>query len=652
MSQTLARLSLVFCAFGLLAQPSESSLTQAAPTVKVVITESPGSVTTGDQIKGSAVITLAGFSKPVNVTVLGGLSERLDKEFADVPRAIVLHSRSNGSYRLSFSSDLDLRAAYKNVAEEVRVSAQAITGGRAITGEDRKPITVLDAKEDLYFAEVFLFGPSGRYTFPLKEPSKVTLNYSVLSQLSNAISGSIKESVRITGPAETSFPTKSRQLNRVESGRRITSPYDFTFPKPGEYRVEYELTIEGGKTLRGREILFVPSPVEVAWISASPGLGADIRATAGVPFNFLMRYRADSVTEDQCAIVETLEFTGPEKVSLSPRRLMEGPGDLNWESLFEVKLVKPGEYTWKAALLPEKGARPQPVTGSVIVTPPASSGGGKTWTRADGVNDVQYLQDLKLGASSVSWTAPDRDGKSATSTLTWTEPPSTLTEGQSVTLKLSFTPWSGPSFEARMFSYAFEGGRNNMLSASANNPARSSLDRTFVFMPSQPGEPQEQATIVLQVNYRAGDFSAVPANRLYRSWIYQRGGAANPGVAAIKDKTATAPGSAQSTGTGAPSAAGAANTASLNRSKVSESVGGLKIGFKDGLLIVTEVTVQTGADIRAGDQILKINGKETSGLTGEQLSALLNDPSSRQNTLLIKRSDGSVVTFVSAKRSG
>ena len=537
MSQTLAKLSLVLCSLGLLAQPCRSSA-QTGPTVKVVISDSPKSVTDGDPIKGSVLITLAGFSKPVNVTVLGGLANNYKGDFADVPRAVVLHSRPNGSYRLSLSGDLDMRATYKSVPDEVCVSAIVNTGGRRLKGDDRKPIDVQDAQEDLRFAGVSLNPAEGRlYTFPLNVPQKVILGYSVFRRGPELISGNVKETVRISGPLDKSFPVRSHRLDRANDGYEIRSVYDFTFTKSGEYRVEYELSIGGGKTLKGREILFVPGLVDLKLVSASPRLDNDMKVTAGVPFDFLVKYVVNNVTENQFDIVESLEFSGPEKVSISPKRRLEGPGDPTWESLYEVKLVKPGSYKWKVVLSPQRGQKLESDIGALTVTSPVSGGGGKVWTRGEGVNDIQYLQDLKLGTNSVSWTALNRDGKSAASTLTWTEPPSTLTEGQAVAMMIGFVPWSGPSFEARIFSYAFEGGRNNILSASANNSTRLTAERTFIFKGPQPGEPQDQATIVLQVNYRAGDFSETPSNRLYRSWIYRKGGVADLGVGGIKDKT-------------------------------------------------------------------------------------------------------------------
>lgn len=643
----------MLCTLGQLALPSHPLPAQTVPSIKVAIAESPEKVTTGDPIKGSVVITLTGFSKPVNVAVGGGLSERFNNGFADVPRVIVLHSRPNGSYRLSLGGDLDMRATYKSLPEEILVRANAVTGGRSFSGEDRRPILVQDAKEDLFFAEVSLSGEMGRYTFPLNQPTKVTLNYSIFSLSAKPISGAAKESVRISGPVEKTYPVRSRQVDRALQGFQIRTPLDFTFSKPGEYRVEYELSIEGGKPLKGREILFVPSPFELTKFTAAPGLGSDPKAPAGTPFNFLVKYQALNVVENQCEVVESLEFTGPESVSISPRRLLEGPGDPTWESLYEVKLVKPGVYKWKAELLPEMGNKLAPLTGSLTVTPPAVGGGGKVWTRGDGINDVENLNNLRLAGNSVSWTAQGRDGKMATSTLSWTEPETTLTEGQSVPLKLSFTQWTGPAFEARVFSYAFEGGRNAILSATANNPARLSGERTFVFKGPQPGEPQDQVSIVLQVNYRSGDFSDAPANRLYRSWTYRRGGAASLGAAGIKDKTlspsVTSPASMPSA---SQPGASSASPGSLNRSKSTEAVGGLKIGIKDGKLIVTEVLAPTGAEIKAGDEILRVNGKDAGGLTFEQIIALLKDPSSSQITLLIRRSDGAAVTYVTGKRSG
>jgi len=165
----------------------------------------------------------------------------------------------------------------------------------------------------------------------------------------------------------------------------------------------------------------------------------------------------------------------------------------------------------------------------------APSATGNVWTRGEGVSDLSRKGVLEVGPTSARWQSADKSGKPVSSTLTWVEPPMTITEGQDVPLRLDVSPWAGPQFCAQFFSWDL----GNASRRVAVNTMFNKLHHAEALRFALRAKSSAAVVIMLSVNNKSASFDNDPERkeRFIRTWTYTKAGAADLGKPSLIEQT-------------------------------------------------------------------------------------------------------------------
>lgn len=626
---------------------------ESAGQVSVSLRLESGEFRAGEPIRGGVEVTLSGFESPQEVLLLASLESEPGKSQTTPYFAVTLTGRSNGVHRASLSGDLGCFADIESPGlHRIRVSATA--GYKS--GSVEASVNMLD---DPSFSRRFRQPALDRRSkfvteYPLNTPVQVHLG----SQLwcrdeTEVFSSDILQSARIVGAANLPLKRINHKIERGNHESDLASTWTLVFPKPGTYRLEFELAGEGFKPLKGHLNILVRGAGQVAhlriWMDSE-------RVALGKAFTLTATYETTELPETKDSKVsETMTITGPEVLKVEKVRTIPLAGTVEVVITYQVTLAKPGAYTWRMAAGTAGQDPPMDRTGSLTVTAPVL-GGSAAWTRGQAALKESNNTALTGGSGTAQWRYRDAWGVEAVSVITWSAPPGSLSDGDEFDVELTASPWKPtgnempkgvPEFNASFFLTAclpVEGPGKRCSVNTRSGPLTSKVRHRF----SSRLAGDKPVTILLAVNPAFKDIT------LSETWTYSRGGAsplakgglAELGEAKISQKSGPSGGpSAKQRGGGSSSAA---KTAQDTLPELNAVLGAFRFGWKDGTPVISELIYPDIAEslgLKKGDPIAELNGRRTSEIPPGEIIRLLGKDGPRPLTIKIRRSDEVLVTI-------
>lgn len=651
----LRRAFIVGSALLVIAPPVFSSPCAGLQTPEKVVVnlrlETP-EVKEGDPVRGTVDVTLSGFASPQEILVTASVADDLGKSSITPSFSVMLMGRTNGVHKISLSGDLGCFADVEAPGSHaVRIFAVA---GYKNASTQRSVMVVDDPAFTRRFRQPALdyrskFVPE----YPLNSPVRIHLANSILCRDgSEARAAEIVQNARIVGASSLPLKAINHKLEKASNEAGFSSTWTVVFPKPGAYRLEFELSAEGFKPLKGHLNILV----------REPGMAADLRiwmdsskVSSGKTFTILASYETTELqSSKEAKFSENLTISGPENLKIEKVRAIPLSGPVEVEISYKVTLVKPGIYTWRMAVAADTQEPAIDRTGSLTVEP-SGKGNAAAWTRGQATLKESSHPSLTGGSGSAQWIFRDPWGVEAVSVITWSSPPASLSDGDEFDVEITATPWKPrgaempkgvPEFNASFFLTAclpVEGPGKRCSVNTRSGPMTSRVRHRFSSRLAG-GKP---VTIMLAVNPAFKDIT------LAETWTYTLGASlpigksslAEVGEAVVKQKV-------DPRGGNSPKLEGkdrdvAEKSAKNALPKLDVVIAGFRFGWKDGLPSIAELIYPDIAEslgLKVGDSIAELNGRRTSEMDPEEIVKILGKDGPRPLTIKIRRGDGILVT--------
>ena len=206
--------------------------------------------------KGTLIVKLADFSKPVDVIVSLTLKDGLN--FLAESSPVVMHARGNGTYKLPLSTTFHLYASVEYAGMSLLYGVARVQGQPPVTCSGIIKILKPSGEVSLVLDSAEFNQSRGR----ARQTLAFALNYFVSVPPNKHLAVETRETITVVGHPEMAIKPETKSLF-VKGSAKAGNTFPMTFKQPGHYVVKYQVTAEGAEPLVGEE--------EIAVDEAAPG---------------------------------------------------------------------------------------------------------------------------------------------------------------------------------------------------------------------------------------------------------------------------------------------------------------------------------------------------------------------------------------------
>ncbi|MHB1460400.1 MAG: hypothetical protein ACYC1M_03860 [Armatimonadota bacterium] len=644
------------------------------PKIAVSVSGVPSEVKQLELLTGAVTITLSGFKNPVDITAGSAVYARDSGGRKMIVRgqSVSLKQRGNGVLKLSLSGDMPVRSASDEGPYELEVYAYIPSSKPIIKAQTVRVFQTTSDIADITLIETTKNHLSVASTENPKQ-HQIIVQYIAINHTRHPVDITLNQQVAVSGPYDYTF-TQDVIKQHIEAGREqlISRTYTGSMDKPGIYTISCKVKCDKAKRLLLR--------IQYERLKSSKARSLRIKNVSvdsstgeiGKPIRLRLRYELTNALPNLWPkVTENVVISGPENLSGSAIRYLDDETN-EGEGIYESKLSKPGSYSWKVSLSSIFSDTKDPVvaTGTFTVTRKAGSASKTVWVSSGGV-DSGERSALQISAGSVVYNdaiGPER--KIYTNRMSWTEPPLTVNEGDTLEFKTSCTQ-NEHAYLAGKFSMSGFGGEIyqsfiSMVTCTNPKDGRDSYNMSLKFIPKDTQKPYIEWCVgespytnsylmrrwtyeKREVTPEAGD---LPKGTLYDVTPVKPAGPKPKSNESGNDKTkGTVPAVKVPTVTKPPSPKSSEKESSIatDHSLFNTILPGAVVAMKEGRWIISSFDdpfMAADFGIAIGDEIVRINGKPVHGISDSQMEEMAKTEPGQSIRIEFKHPNGQIVSVV------
>lgn len=641
------------------------------PKVTVSVSGVPAQVQQMELLTGAVTITLSGLAKPVDIQVASTIFEPVNDGKRVVSRGnqIVLKQRGNGTHKLSLSTDIPVRTTSDKGSYVLDVDVWILYSRPLVNARTSRSFTTTSGMVDITLME----NANNHLVIDSSQDSKqhrIVVRYVAANHTDKPVDIKLNQQVAVSGADDLAFTPDILKLRIAAKSEQIVSKtYSMDVVKPGVYTITCKVQCDKAKSLLMRvqhdegykAILLLIKNASVD--SSSVEIGRPIRLR-------LLYELTNALPNLWPKVNENVLISGPENLTGSAIRYIDVLTD-EGEGIYEAKLSKPGSYSWKVTLTSIFADSETPVvaTGSFTVTRKTGSALKTVWVSSGGV-DSGERSALQISAGSVVYNdaiGPER--KIYTNRMSWTEPPLTVNEGDTLEFKTSCTQ-NEYAYLAGKYSMSGFGGENyqkfiGMVTCTNPKDGRDSYNMSLKFIPKETQKPY--------IEWSVGE-SPYTNSYLVRRWTYEKREVTpeagdlptgtlydvtpvkpvDPKPKSEDSKTKSAPSnnkpsSAKKT---VPAKADSLWPTGRQSDLFKSIMYGTEFGYYGSKLVIKSYSdpfIPSSLDISLGDELVSIEGHSVADMSFNDIEFLLKGLTGNKVGIELRRSNGQI-HWINAKR--